>query len=55
MLAEIKQFRVKLYRVMTEGIDPAELDAMASGLLQMKENVGRKRRTAAAPVEFVDA
>jgi hypothetical protein len=40
---------------MTESIDPAELDAMASALLQMKENVGRQRRTAAATVELENA
>jgi hypothetical protein len=55
VLREIKQFRVKLYRLMTEGVDPAEIDALASGLQRMKENVSRQRRTAAAPVELVDA
>ena len=55
MLAEIKQFRVKLYRMMTEGVDAAEIDALASGLLRMKENVSRQRRTAAAGVELADA
>jgi len=55
VLAEIKQFRARLYRVMTEGIDAAELDAMASALLQMKENVSRQRRTAAATVELENA
>jgi MarR family transcriptional regulator for hemolysin len=51
MLAEIKQFRVKLYRLMTEGIDPDEIDALASALPRMKENVSRQRRTAAAASE----
>jgi MarR family transcriptional regulator for hemolysin len=55
MLAEIKQFRVKLYRLMTEGVDPAELEALTSALSRMKENVSRQRRTAAATVELVDA
>ena len=55
MLAEIKQFRAKLYRLMTEGVDPAELEALASALSRMKENVSRQRRTAAAAVELVDA
>jgi DNA-binding MarR family transcriptional regulator len=55
VLAEIKQFRVKLYSLMTEGIAPAEIDALASGLQRMKENVSRQRRTAAAGVELVDA
>ena len=55
MLAEIKQFRVKLYRLMTEGIDPAALEALASALQRMKENVSRQRRTAAASVELVNA
>jgi MarR family transcriptional regulator for hemolysin len=55
MLAEIKQFRVKLYRLMTESIDPDEIDALASALSRMKENVSRQRRTAAASVELIDA
>src|ERR1700722_4902347 len=55
MLAEIKQFRAKLYRLMTEGVDPAELEALASALSRMKENVSRQRRTAAAAGELVDA
>jgi DNA-binding MarR family transcriptional regulator len=55
MLAEIKEFRIKLYRLMTEGVTPAEIDALASGLQRMKENVSRQRRTAAASVELVDA
>jgi MarR family transcriptional regulator, transcriptional regulator for hemolysin len=55
VLREIKQFRVQLYRVMTEGVDPAEIDALASGLQRMKENVSRQRRAATAPVELVDA
>ena len=55
VLREIKEFRVKLYGLMTEGVDPAEIDALASGLQRMKENVSRQRRTAAASVELVDA
>ena len=55
MLAEIKQFRVKLYRLMTEGIGPDEIETLASALSRMKENVSRQRRTAAASVELIDA
>jgi MarR family transcriptional regulator, transcriptional regulator for hemolysin len=55
VLREIKQFRVKLYGLMTEGVDPAEIDALANGLQRMKENVSRQRRTAAAGVELIDA
>jgi MarR family transcriptional regulator, transcriptional regulator for hemolysin len=55
VLREIKQFRGKLYRMMTDGIDATEIDALASGLQRMKENVSRQRRTAAAAVELVDA
>ena len=56
VLAEIKQFRAKLYRLMTDGVAPAEIDALASGLQRMKENVSRQRRTAAAASEeLVDA
>jgi len=56
VLREIMDFRVKLYSVMTEGVDAAEIDALASGLQRMKENVSRLRRTAAAASEeLVDA
>lgn len=55
VLREIKEFRGCLSRLMTEGIDPSVIDAMASGLRQMKENVTRKRRTAAAAGELVNA
>jgi DNA-binding MarR family transcriptional regulator len=55
LLREIKEFRAKLYDVMTDGIAPADIDAMASGLQRMKENVSRQRRTAAAATELVNA
>jgi MarR family transcriptional regulator for hemolysin len=40
---EIKRLRAKLHSVMTKGIDPAVLDAMSTGLRQMKENVSNRR------------
>jgi MarR family transcriptional regulator for hemolysin len=43
LLREITHLRTKLYSVMTSGIDPAVLDAMAKGLRQMKENVSARR------------
>jgi DNA-binding MarR family transcriptional regulator len=43
MLSEIKQYRAKLHDVMTRGIDPAVLEAMAAGLRQMKENIATRR------------
>jgi len=43
VLSETKQLRAKLHTVMTNGIDPAVLDAMAVGLRQMKENVTSRR------------
>ncbi len=55
LLREIKDFRGRLARLMTEGIDPPVIDAMACGLQQMKQNVTRQRRTAAAAGELVDA
>jgi MarR family transcriptional regulator, transcriptional regulator for hemolysin len=55
LLQEIKEFRACLYGLMTEGLDPAALDALASGLDRMKDNVSRQRRSAAAAKEFVDA
>ena len=55
MLREIKQFRSKLFRMMTEGVAPEVIDAMASGLQQMKNNVTQRRRAAAAEAELIDA
>jgi DNA-binding MarR family transcriptional regulator len=55
VLREIKQFRTKLTRLMTEGIAREVVDAMAAGLQQMKDNVTRQRRTAAAAAELIDA
>ena len=43
VLREIKRFRTKLHSVMTKGIEPAALDAMAICLRQMKENVSNRR------------
>ena len=40
--------RVRLHKVITKGIDPSVLDAMAIGLRQMKENVSSRRLTATA-------
>jgi MarR family transcriptional regulator for hemolysin len=47
ILREIKQYRAKLHKVMTKGIDPAVLDATAVGLRQMKENVSSQLAGAA--------
>lgn len=55
VLHEIKEFRKCLSRLMTAGIEPAVIDAMAGGLQQMKENVTQQRRTTAAAGELVDA
>lgn len=55
VLREIKDFRARLSRLMTEALTPPVIDAMASGLRQMKENVTRQRRNAAAAEELVDA
>ena len=38
LLSEIKRFRTKLRSVMTNGIDPAVLDAMTIGLRQIKSD-----------------
>jgi len=54
VLREIKEFRQCLSRLMTRGLSPAVIDAKATGLQQMKDNVTRQRRTAAAR-ELVDA
>ena len=40
--------RARLYKIITKGIDPSVLDAMAVGLRQMKENVSSRRLAAAA-------
>jgi MarR family transcriptional regulator, transcriptional regulator for hemolysin len=47
LLREIKQFRTKLHSVMTKGVEPTALKAMALGLRRMKENVSSQRLTAA--------
>src|SRR6266699_653593 len=43
ILGEIKRLRAKLHSVMTKGIDRAVLDAMTTGLRQMKKNVSSRR------------
>jgi MarR family transcriptional regulator, transcriptional regulator for hemolysin len=43
LLGEIKRFRTKLHSVMTNGIEPAVLDAMIIGLRQIKKNVSSRR------------
>jgi len=43
ILREVKRRRAELHTVMTKGIDPAVLDAMTAGLLQMKANVSSQR------------
>jgi DNA-binding MarR family transcriptional regulator len=43
LLREIKRFRNKLRSVMTNGIDPAVVDAMIIGLGQIKKNVSSRR------------
>lgn len=48
LLREIRSLRTKLRGVMTKGIDPAVLDAMTTGLRQMKENVTSRRLTKAS-------
>jgi len=55
VLQEIKEFRACVFALMTDGLDPAALDAMADGLQRMKQNVSRQRRSAAAAKELVDA
>ena len=40
--------RARLHKVITKGIDPSVLDAMAIGLRQMKENVSSRRLAATA-------
>jgi MarR family transcriptional regulator, transcriptional regulator for hemolysin len=48
ILREIKRLRAKLHSVMTKGIDPAVLDAMNTGLRQMKENASNRRAVKAS-------
>ncbi len=55
VLQDIHEFRARLYGLMTDGLDPAALDAMASALDRMKDNVSRQRQSAAAAKELVDA
>jgi DNA-binding MarR family transcriptional regulator len=43
LLREIGHFRTKLHSVMTKGVEPAVLKAMAAGLRRMKENVSSRR------------
>jgi MarR family transcriptional regulator, transcriptional regulator for hemolysin len=43
ILGEIKRLVAKLHSIMTKGIDRAVLDAMTTGLRQMKENVSSQR------------
>ena len=43
LLREIGSLRTKLRGVITQGIDPAVLEAMTTGLRQMKENVTSRR------------
>jgi len=47
-LRDIRRLLAKLHSVMTQGIDPAVLDAMITGLRRMKENVTSCRRLVAA-------
>src|SRR4029077_6263373 len=48
VLRQIRLYRAKLNRILTEDIDPAVLDAMTVGLWQMKDNVSRRRLAEAA-------
>jgi MarR family transcriptional regulator, transcriptional regulator for hemolysin len=54
LLRDIKRFRAKLHGVMTKGIDPAVLDAMTTGLRQIKENVSSQRLAEASRREYRD-
>jgi MarR family transcriptional regulator, transcriptional regulator for hemolysin len=47
VLRDIKRYRARLHEVMTRGIDPKVLSAMAAGLAQMKANLSTGRRAAA--------
>jgi MarR family transcriptional regulator, transcriptional regulator for hemolysin len=44
ILREIEQYRAELYRLMTAGIDPATLKAMADCLRRMKGNLAAELR-----------
>ena len=48
VLREIRQYRTRLRDIMTREIDPAVLDALLTGLRQMKENLNSSRREAEA-------
>lgn len=48
VLRQIKHYRRKIYEVMTERIDPDVIDALAEGLRQMKDNIGRCRAAKSA-------
>jgi MarR family transcriptional regulator, transcriptional regulator for hemolysin len=48
VLRQLKQFRAKVYQLMTKDIDPAVLTVMATGLRSMKENLTSRRKAAAA-------
>src|SRR5262245_24162753 len=48
ILRELAVERARLHRVLTRGIDPAVLDAMAVGLRQMKDNISGRRLAEAA-------
>ena len=43
ILCEVKRLRAELHSIMTEEIDPPVLDAMTTGLRQMKENARNQR------------
>jgi MarR family transcriptional regulator, transcriptional regulator for hemolysin len=45
VLRQIKHYRAEIYELMTRGIDADVLDALASGLGQMKDNISRRRAT----------
>jgi MarR family transcriptional regulator, transcriptional regulator for hemolysin len=55
ILREIRRLRAKLHSVMTNGIDPAVLDAMAKGLRRMKENVGGRMKENVSARRFAKA
>ena len=48
VVREIRHYRSKLNRILTEAIAPDVLEAMRAGLRQMKENVSRRRIAEAA-------
>jgi DNA-binding MarR family transcriptional regulator len=49
LLREIRRLRASLHRVMTSGIDPAVLEAVITGLRQIKGNVTDRRLADAYP------